>query len=271
MSARNAEEDFKMVWQRFVVTAFTILALAPAGALPTHAQEGSNRLDTLARKLNLTDKQKKEVGQIYADFDRKANPLLKQLCTQRDEEWQALQNALNEAQRTKLKEAIKTQAAKELQNIARELNLSEEQTKQVERIRTTFWTKFLNICMQKDENMAREYREVSMEATLAGRQLLTPEQRAKLTAVQRKDFNDWHDFIFQHEHLKALGQQLGLSEAKLKQLQQVCASHEQKLEQPRAQLKELCKDGCANLNKVLNAQQQASFHEVFPFHFLQGE
>ena len=266
-----------MVWQRLAVTTFSILALAFAGVLPARAQEqqpagnGSNRLDVLARKLNLTDKQKEQVEQIYKDFDRKATPLLKELCKERDDEWQGLQNALSEDQRAKLKEAIKTQAAMELKSIAEKLNLSEEQTKQVEKIRKTFWKKFLNVCMQKGENMAREYRDLCMEATLAGHHVLTPEQRAKLAAVQRKDFGEWHDFIFHHEHLKALGQQLGLSDAQVNQLQEACAGHERKMEQPMAQLKDLCKDGCASLQRVLNADQQARFHEVFPYHFLQGE
>jgi Spy/CpxP family protein refolding chaperone len=264
-----------MGWQCLAGPTFTILALACGGVLPASAEQPagneSNRLDELARKLNLTDKQKQQVEKIYADFDSKATPLLRQLCKHRNEQWQGLQSALTEGQRTKLKEAIKAQADKELQSIARKLNLSEEQTKRVERIRQDFWKKFLKVCTQQGANMARDYRELSMDATLAGREVLTDEQRAKLATIQRQDFDELHDFIFRHEHLKALGKQLGLSDGELNKLRRVCAAHEKKMEQPMAQLKELCTGGCASLQNVLNAEQRIRFHEVFPFHFLQAE
>jgi protein-disulfide isomerase-like protein with CxxC motif len=101
--------------------------------------------------------------------------------------------------------------------------------------------------------------------------VLTAQQLTKLHAIQRQDFDEWHDYIFRRDQLKALGEQLGLREAQLKQLQQTCAGHERKLEGPRAQLKQLCGEGCAALRKVLNAEQRARLHEVFPFNFLEGD
>jgi hypothetical protein len=266
-----------MIWQRFAVTAFTILALTFPGVIRAQAREeqqgekGTNRLDALARKLNLSERQKQQLEQIYADFDRKANPLIRQLCTHRDEEWQRLQNVLSEEQRAKLKEVLKAQGAKELQSIADKLNLREEQKKRVEKIRQDFWKKFLNLSTQKGEDLARQYREISMEAARAGREVLTPGQRNKLPAVQRQDFDEWHDYIFRHDHLKELGQQLGLSAAQLDRLQKACASCEKKLVEPRAQLKQLCREECVALQRVLNADQRARLHEVFPFHFLEVE
>ena len=156
-------------------------------------------LDELARKLNLSDKQKQQVKQIYADFDRKANSLIRQLCTHRDEEWQALQKVLNEGQRAKLKEVLKAQGAKELQSIAQKLNLSEEQKQRVAKIRQEFWKKFQNLCTQKGENMAREYRQLYMEAVGAAREVLTPAQFAKLSAIQRQDFHEGHDFAVRQD------------------------------------------------------------------------
>jgi Spy/CpxP family protein refolding chaperone len=270
-------EGPKMVWQRLAVMAFTILALAAGSRLTAQQKEKqppgkeSDRLDALARKLNLSDSQKQQVRQIYADFDKKADPLIRQLCKQRDEAWQALQNVLNEAQKAKLKDVLKAQGAKELQSIAQKLNLSEEQKAKVEKIRKDFWKKFLDLSIQKPANMAQKYRELHMEVVTAGREVLTPEQCTKLHAIQKQDFDEWHDYIYRQDHLKALGEQLGLSAAQLKQLQEGCASCEKKLEQPKAQLKQLCKDECAALEKVLNAEQRARFHEVFPFHFLAAE
>jgi Spy/CpxP family protein refolding chaperone len=266
-------EDSKMLWHRLAVPAFTILALASGSLLPAQQPpgKGSDRLDAVARKLNLSDKQKEQVKQIYADFDKKADPLIRKLCTQRGEEWQALQDVLDEAQRTKLKEVLKAQGAKELQSIAQNLNLSDEQKAKVEKIRMDFWQKFLNLSIQKGENLAREYRELHMEVVAAGHAVLTPEQCTKLHAIQKQDFDDWHDYIYRHDHLKALGAKLGLGAKQLDQLQQICAVHEKKLEQPRIQLKQLCREGCAALGKVLNAEQRAKLHDAFPFGFLDGE
>jgi Spy/CpxP family protein refolding chaperone len=262
-----------MAWQRLAVTAFMILALTSGSLLPAQEkgkQSGkeTDRLDALALKLKLSDAQKEQVKKIYADFDKKAAPLVRQLCTQRGEEWEALQKILNDGQKAKLKEALEAQAAKELQSVAEKLNLTEEQKEKVKKIRQDFWKKFLNLSIQKGENMGREYRELHMDVVLAGRQVLTPEQCTKLHAIQKQDFDDWHDFIYRPDHLKALGEQLGLGAEKLKQLQEDCASHERKLEQPRAQIKDLCKEECAALEKVLNAEQKAKLHEVFPLNFL---
>jgi Spy/CpxP family protein refolding chaperone len=266
-----------MVWHRLAITAFTILALASGSVLPAQAEEKqpvgkeSDRLDALARKLNLSDQQKQQVKQVYADFDRKADPLLRQLVKHREQEWQGLQNALNKEQKAKLMEVLKAQGAKELQSIAQKLNLSAEQKERVAKIRKDFWKKFLDLSTRKGENLAREYRELHAEVVRAAHEVLTPEQRAKLPAIQKHDFDEWHDFIYRHDHLKALGEQLGLSAAQVNQLQESCASCEKELEQPKAKLKQLCKEECAALERVLNAEQRARFHEVFPFHFLAVE
>jgi len=266
-----------MGWPRLATTAFTILTLASVYLLAAQPEQkqpagkGTDRLDALARKLNLSDTQKEQVKKIYADFDKKADPLIRQLCTHRDEEWQALQKVLDEGQKAKLKEVLKAQGAKELQSIAQKLNLSEEQKAKVEKIRKDFWKEFLDLSTQQGENMGRKYRELNMQAVVAGREVLTPAQRAKLPAIQKQDFDEWHDYIYRHDHLKALGEQLGLSAAQLKQLQERCATCEKKLEQPKAQLKQLCREGCAALGKVLNAEQRTKLHEAFPFGFLEGE
>src|SRR5260370_12587515 len=176
----------KMVWQGLALTALMIVALASGRLLAAEP----DRLDALARELNLSDNQKQQVKQIYADFDRKANPLLRQLCTHREEEWQALQKVLNEGGRAKLNEVLKAQGAKELQSIAQKLNLSEVEKERVEKIRKDFWKKLQNLCAQKGENMPREDRQLYMEAVAAARAALTPPQLAKLSAIQKQDFHE---------------------------------------------------------------------------------
>lgn len=266
-----------MAWQRLVVTALTILALASGRLLAAPPDEkqpggsGSDRLDALARELNLSDRQKQQVKKIYADFDRKANPLIRQLCMNRDEEWQALQNVLNEGGRAKLNEVLKAQGAKELQSVAQKLNLTEDQKERVEKIRKDFWKKFQNVCTQKGENMAREYRQAYMEAVGAAHEVLTPAQFTKLSAIQKQDFHEGHDFAVRQAHLKAMADQLGLSAEQRNQIKQHCASCEKKCEKPEAEFKQLCKEECAALEKVLNAEQRAKLQHIFPFSFLAEE
>jgi hypothetical protein len=254
-----------------------IVALASGRLLADQSEQKqpagkeSDRLDALARKLNLTDRQKQQVKQIYADFDKKADPLVRQLCTHRGEEWQALQKVLNEEQQAKLKQVLKAQGAKELQSIAQQLNLSEEQKERVEKIRQNFWNKFLNLSPQKSENMARDYRELYMEAFGAAREVLTPAQLAKLPAIQRQDFQEGHDFAVRHEHVQAMADQLSLRADQRNQLKQLCASCDKKCEQPLAAFTQLCKEECAALEKVLNADQRAKLHDMFPFSFMTEE
>lgn len=260
-----------VVW-RFAVMAVSILALASGSMLSAQEKDKqAGKLEELARKLNLTDQQKQQVKLIFDDFDTKADPLIRQLCTQRGEEWQALQNALNEGQKAKLKEVLEAQNAKELKSIAQKLNLSEEQQKQVEKIRNNFWNKFLSMSIQKGPNMGHQYREIHLEAVGAGRKVLTLEQCTKLHVLQTQDVDEWHDHIFRGDHLKELGEKIGLSAEQIKKLQQECDGHEKKLVKPCAQFKSLCKEECAAMKKVLTAEQQAKFHELFPFDFLDRE
>jgi protein-disulfide isomerase-like protein with CxxC motif len=256
-----------MVWQRLAVTALTMLTFASGSLLAAQPDQ----LDALARELSLNDRQKQQVRQIYADFDRKANPLIQQLCTHRDEEWQALQKILSEGGRAKLNEALKAQEAKELQSIAQKLNLTEEQKERVEKIRKDFWKKFQNVCAQKGENMAREYRHAYMEAVGAAREVVRPGQFTKLSAIQKEDFHEGHDFAVRQAHLNAMADQLGLSADQRNQIKQHCATCEKKCEQPQAEFKQLCKEECAALEKVLNADQRAKLHQIFPFSFLAEE
>jgi Spy/CpxP family protein refolding chaperone len=269
-SARAIKGGRIMLRLRLAITALTVLLLASGSQLPAE-EKGSDRIEELSHKLNFSDEQKQQVKQIYSDFDRKADPLIRQLCAQRGEEWQALQSVLSDQQREKLTEALKAQAAKEMESIAQKLNLTEEQKAKIEKIRKDFWTKFLALSTKKSKHLSQAYRELHMEVVAAGREVLTPEQREKLAAIQSQDLDDWHDFIYRQDHLKALGEQLGLSAEQVEQLQKLAASHEQKMQEPKAQLKQLCTAGCADLEKVLNSDQNARFHEVFPFHFLAVE
>jgi len=260
-----------MAGQRFALTAFTILALVSGSLLLAREEEkkpadkGSDRLEALAKKLNLSDQQKQQVKQLDTDFDKKGAPLLQQLCTQGHDKWLAVRNVFTEEQRAKLPEVLKTQAAKELQSVVQKLNLSDEQKQRVVKIREAFWKKFLNLDAKKGEKSCREYRELCMDTFAAAREVLTPEQLSKLPGMQSQDFHEGHDFALRHDHLKAIADQLGLSDEQRNQIQKLCASSEKKMDQPRAQFRQLCKEHCVAAAKVLNADQLAKLEELFPF------
>jgi Spy/CpxP family protein refolding chaperone len=263
--------------RRLAATALAILFLASASLLAAQengtqtSDKESERLDALAQKLTLTDNQKKRLKEIYGDFDKKADPLIRKLCTLRGDQWQALDGILDDRQRGKLKDILKAQGAKELQSIVQKLALSDEQTKKVEKSRKAFWDEFLDLSVKRPENMARQYRELHAKAVDDARAVLTPEQRIKLPPLQHQDFDDWHDFIYRHDHLKAIGEQLGLSAAQQTQLKQLCAANEVKSAKLRSELKQVCKEECAALEMLLNAAQRARLEEVFPLNFLQME
>jgi Spy/CpxP family protein refolding chaperone len=260
-----------MVWQRLALTAFTILALASGGLLADQPGKKPDRLEAVATKLKLTDAQKQQVKDIYADFDKKAEPLVRQLCMRHHEQWDAMVKVLTEEQRKKLPEVIKKEVAKEFQAISQKLNLTGEQQQKIGKLRAEFWQKFQGLPNQKGEHICREYRELWMDAVAAGNEMLTPDQRAKLPAIRRQDFDEHHDFTLRPDHVKEIGDQLGLSAEQRKRIEKICTAYDKKAEQPRAQLKQLCKEKSAAIEKVLTADQRAKLEQVFPFHCLATE
>jgi Spy/CpxP family protein refolding chaperone len=261
-------EGPKMVAQRLATIVFTIMVLTFAGLLPAEEPK-TDRMEAAMDKLKLTDQQKQQCKKICADFDKKADPLIQKLCTQRGDEWQAISKILTDDQRAKLPEIVKASAAKELQILAKKLNLTDEQKTQVGKIREEFWKKYQKLAAQKDDNYCHQYRQLWMEALADVPKIMTVEQRAKLPAILRDEFQEWHDHTLREEHMKAMGDQLGLSAAQRKQISELCTAYEKKSEQPRDQLKQLCKEGCAAMDKVLNADQRAKLHEMFPFKYME--
>jgi Spy/CpxP family protein refolding chaperone len=263
-------EDPKMVAPRLAMAVFTIVVLTLGGLLPAEEPK-ADRMDAAMEKLKLTDQQKQQCKKICADFDKKADSLIQKLLTQRGEEWEAISKILTDEQRAKLPEVVKASGAKELQILAQKLNLTEEQKQKVAKIREEFWKKFQKLAAQKDDNFSRQYRELWMEALADVPKIMTEEQRAKLPGILRDEFQEWHDHTLREEHLKALGDQLKLSAEQRKKINELCAAYEKKAEQPRDQLKQLCKEGCAAMDKVLNADQRPKLHEMFPFKYMEAD
>jgi Spy/CpxP family protein refolding chaperone len=261
-------EGPKMIAQRLATIVFTIMVLTFGGVLPAEEPK-ADRMEAAMEKLKLTDQQKQQCKKICADFDKKADPLIQKMFTHRGEEWQAISKILTDDQRAKLPEVVKASGAKELQILAKKLNLSEEQKQQVAKIREEFWKKYQKLAAQKDENFSHQYRQLWMEALADVPKIMTAEQRAKLPGILRDEFQEWHDHTLREEHMKAIGEQLGLSAAQRKQINELCAAYEKKAEQPSGQLKQLCKESCTAMDKVLNADQRAKLHEVFPFKYME--
>jgi Spy/CpxP family protein refolding chaperone len=253
-----------MVLQRLAMTALAMVSLASTGLLlaADEAKPATDRLDAAMDKVSLSDRQKQMMKKICADFDEKAGPLINKLCVQRREHWDAMVGVLTEEQRTKLPTAVKK-------------SVDKEQTQRVATIRAEFWKKFQSLCPEKGEkkgaDISREYRHLWMEALAKASEFLTKEQRAKLIALQRKEFNEWHDHTLRDEHMKSIADQLGLSAEQRKKINDLCSSHGKKCDEPRDKLAQLCKEGCASMEKVLTADQRAKLPEMFPFTFLNTE
>jgi Spy/CpxP family protein refolding chaperone len=212
-----------MVWQRLAFAVFTALTVASVGLLPAQEKQkldkGSERLEAAASKLQLNDEQKQQCRACCAEFQKKAEPLIKQLTTLRDEEWQAMGKVLTKDQRDKLSDVFKKLGDKELEGLSKKLNLTEEQKQQVKKIREEFSQQFLKISARKDEGLAREYHDLWMKTYTDVSKVLTKDQRPKLPGVVKQDFVEWLDFAYRPDTLKEVGEHLGLNAEQRKQIQ----------------------------------------------------
>lgn len=253
-----------MAWQRIAGMACALLALA-AGAAQLSAEEKGkrhDRLEALAGKLGLNDKQKEEIRGIHQDFDKKADPVEHQLWALHRQEFEALSKVLTDDQRAKLPTILKTHMEKELQAITAQLNLTDDQKQKVAKIREEYEKKFHEQAAQKGEAAHKQFRELRRQFFEEVSTILTDEQRAKLPGVLHEEFHHWRDPAMRREHLKALGEQLGLSADQKEQIKKIHAEHDPQVSKLAAELKQLHKEEHEAIEKVLTEDQRAKFRDL---------
>jgi Spy/CpxP family protein refolding chaperone len=251
-----------MVGRRLIGTALAILALAAGGGLVADAPKpaeppakGHDRLEAMAARLGLNDQQKEQIRAIHTDFDKKAADLEHQLWTLHHEEHQAMGKVLTDDQRAKLPGVLKAARDKELEELAAKLGLTDDQKKKLEAVREEHEPKFHELAAKGEEGREafRELRRVFHEAI--GKEL-TDDQRARLPGVLREEYTEWRDPAKRRERLKAVGDELGLTDAQRAQLKAIHEEFDKKTADPTAQLRQARQDERAAVDKVLTDDQR---------------
>jgi len=250
-----------------VATALAIAALAAGGRLVADepkpaapAAKGHDRLDAMAARLGLDDKQKDEVRAIHTDFDKKTADLEHQVWTLHHEEHEAMSKVLTDDQRGKVPGLLKAARDKELDAIAVKLGLSDEQKKKLEAVREAHEKKFHEVAAKGEEGRAsfRELRHVFREAI--GKEL-TDDQRAMLPGLLREEYREWRDPEKRREHFKTIGDELELKDDQRAQLKKIHEEFDQKTKEPLAQLKQAREDEHAAVTKVLTDDQKKKLEQ----------
>ena len=251
-------------------TSIALLALV-AGINRLAAQEESSRdaargheyrIDALMDKLGLNDQQREQVRKIRTDFDKKEEPIEKQLWTLHQEECQALQSTLNEQQRKELPNIMRDAWNKEFQKVAEKLNLTSDQKQRVEKIRDEYQPKFMALMQSKgSEDAFKQFHDLREQAHKQVREVLNDDQRARFPTILREEFHKWHEQAFRQQFVKDLAQKLGLSNDQRDKLQKECADSNKKIEQTAGQLKKLHHEEFAAMEKVLTADQRQKLEQ----------
>jgi len=249
-----------------VMTALAIAACMAWGRLAADEPKpepgkSHDRLEALAAKLGLNDQQKQDIQKVHSDFDQKLSDLEHQLWVLHHAEREAMSKVLTDDQRAKLPMVLKAARDKEFQAIADKLGLTDDQRKKLEAVREEHEQKFHDLAAKGEEGRGpyRELRHVFFEAI--GKEL-TDDQRAKLPGLLREEYQEWRDPVARREHLKAVGDELGLNDDQKAKIKTIHEDYDKTTQEPAAQLKQAREDEHAAVLKVLTDDQRAKLEQL---------
>jgi len=256
-----------MVWHRMVGTALVVAALALGLRLaadepkkPDPAAKPQSRLEAMAARLGLDDKQKEEITKVHTDFEKKLGDLEHQLGVLRHNEHEAMSKVLTDEQRAKLPAALKAARDKDLEAMAAKLGLTTEQKTKLETVLDEHEKKFLELAAKGDEGRAafHEVRHAFHEAI--GKEL-TQAQREMLPGLLREEYREWREPETRRAHLKAIGDELGLKDEQKAQLKTIHEDFDKQTKEPLAQLKQTREDEHKAVMNVLTPDQQTKLEQ----------
>jgi len=221
-----------------------------------------DRLQMLVTSLNLNEQQKEQARKICSEFDDKVSKLDHQFWSLVDQEQDQIFKVLNDQQRAKAPTVLREQREKELQKIAGMLGLNDAQVQKLREACEKFEPKFHEVAQQKGQEAFKKMHELRHEAFASIGQELTPEQRAKLPGVIREEIMAWHDPSMRSEHLRTIGDKLGLNDDQRNQIKQILGTFSSTLEQTRTELRQVLQQEHAALDQVLNEQQRTKLREM---------
>ncbi len=216
----------------------------------------------LGTQLNLDAQQQQQLRQITDEFRKKAEPARQQVRQLRHQEMQAVQAVLTEEQKKQLPQALHTMWDKEWQTIGARLKLTEQQKQDIAKIRDEFGKKFHDMAKQTPADMSEKAGELKTEFFTAIDNELNPQQRAELPVVLHEEFGQWKNKEFRQQHLKALGEQLKLTDAQKQQIEKVHTDFGPKLQGPMDQLKKLHEQEFDAVEKILKPEQRTKLHDL---------
>jgi len=258
-----------MASNRLTATAFTALALTaglavlPRAYADQPAGKDHERLAAWATKLGLSDEQQQRVHKICTEFAEKAEPAEEQLWKLHHEAIDAVKGVLTTEQREKLPEAIKTEVGKECRAVEDKLGLSEEQRQKVESIRTEYEPKFREVCSQSTEAARKKMHQLRSEFFGDLRGVMNDDQKVKFWGVLRQEFHQWRDPVARHEHLEAVGEQLGVNADQKAQIQRIIAEYQPKIDRQATQLRDTFHEERTSIEKVLSDEQRTKAQDMW--------
>jgi Spy/CpxP family protein refolding chaperone len=257
------------------VLAVATLALATA-AVRLAAEEPKadtrkhDRVEMLAKRLGLDEKQQEQIKKIRDDYDLKTDPVEHQLWALHHEMHEAVRKVLTDDQRAKAADALKEMRRKEFDTLADKLGLSADQKQKIGKIHEAFEPKFheLAASREKGENVHKQFRELRHEFLEEVRPVLTEDQRTKLPILMREEHHHWRNPVARHEHFKAVFEKLDLSADQKDQLKKLHAEYEPKLKDLHTQLRQLHHEEHEAMEKVLTDAQRTKWQELRKLHHL---
>jgi Spy/CpxP family protein refolding chaperone len=258
-----------MVRFRLALLVAATLAMVASGGRFHAAEPGEpitkhDHLERLAVKLKLDDKQKQEIRKIHAEFDAKADPVEHQLGVLHHEEHEAMKQVLTAEQRAKAPAALRLLADQEFQKAVTVLKLSDEQKSKIDAIRADYGPKFQDLAAAKDkgEKVHKQFHELRHKEVSAIRAELNEEQRDKLPLVLREEHRFWRNSVSRREHLKAVGEQLGVTAEQKDQFRKLHADYDTKVKTLHAEVKKLHHEEHTAIEKVLTEEQRAMWKDL---------
>jgi Spy/CpxP family protein refolding chaperone len=258
-----------MASRRFAMTALTALALAaslavlPRLAADQPAGKNRERLAAWATKLGLSSDQQERIHKICEEYAEKAEPTEEQLWKLHHEAMDAVKGVLTPEQQEKLTTTVKTVMGRECRELADKFGLSEEQRQKVERIREEYEPKFREVCAQGNETSRKQMRQLRSEFFGDIRQVLNDEQKAKAWGVLRQEFHQWRDPVARHQHLEAIGEQLGVSADQKAQIKKIHDEFKPRIEKLATQLKDTFHEERESIAKILTDEQRTKAQEMW--------
>jgi Spy/CpxP family protein refolding chaperone len=233
-------------------------------AEPAKPVPNQDRLERFAAKLQLDDKQREEIRRIAAAFDVKTSPVEYQRSALHREELQAVKKLLTPAQQALMPQILKALADQQFETAVAPLNLTDEQSAAITKIRAAYAPKFHEVAVAKDngENQQQRFGELRQQMLKAIRAELTDAQRDKLPLVLGEQQRFWHDPASRRELFTALGETLGVNAEQKDQVRRLQEQYDPRVRAVNVELRKLHQEEHAAIGAVLTDEQRAQWKEL---------